>query len=63
VDEFPNDPAKEVARERESAATDPLSELRAIGELFGVSMEDICVELLIILDRKFPAPAFEFSAN
>jgi hypothetical protein len=63
VDELPNDPAKKVAKKREGSATDPLSELRAIGESFGFSLEDICAALLIILDRKFPPPAFEFSAN
>lgn len=43
--EFSKDPAKEVANKRKSASTDPLSELRAIGETFCVSLEDICAAL------------------
>jgi hypothetical protein len=63
VDEFLNEPVKEVAKKRETAATNLLSELRAIGESFDVSLEDICAALLTILDRKFPPPTFEFSVN
>jgi hypothetical protein len=63
VDECSNDPAEEAANHQESIVPDPFSEFRAIGESFGIPLEDICATLLAILDRKFPPPAFEFSAN
>jgi hypothetical protein len=63
VNEYSSDPAKEAANRPESGAPDPFSEFRAIGESFGIPLEDICAAVLAILDRKFPPPAFEFSAN
>jgi hypothetical protein len=63
VDECSNNPAEEAASHQESTAPDPFSEFQAIGESFGIPLEDICAALLAILDRKFPPPAFEFSAN
>ena len=61
--EYSNDPAKDAANHEERSAPDPLREFRAIGEAFGIPLEDICATVLVILDRKFPPPAFEFSAN
>jgi hypothetical protein len=63
VGEYSNDPAKEGANHEEGSAPDLFREFRAIGESFGIPLEDICATVLVILDRKFPPPAFEFSAN
>jgi hypothetical protein len=63
VDQCSNDPAKEAANHQTSGAPDPFSDFSAIGESFGIPLEDICATLLVILDRKFPPPAFEFSVN
>jgi len=63
VGEYSNDPGKEPANHEERSAPDPFGEFRAIGESFGIPLEDICATVLAILDRKFPPPAFEFSAN
>jgi hypothetical protein len=63
VDECSNVPANEAANHQASDAPDAFSDFRAIGESFGIPLEDICATLLVILDRKFPPPAFEFSVN
>jgi hypothetical protein len=40
-----------------------LAELRVISEVFNLSMEEVCVEVLKLIDRKFPLPQCRASRN
>jgi len=40
-----------------------LAELRVISEVFNLSMEEVCIEVLKLIDRKFPLPRCRASRN
>jgi hypothetical protein len=40
-----------------------LAELRVIGEVFNLSIEEVCIEVLKLIDRKFPLPRCRASRN
>jgi hypothetical protein len=40
-----------------------LAELRVISEVFNLSIEEVCIEVLKLIDRKFPLPRCRASPN
>jgi hypothetical protein len=40
-----------------------LAELRVISEVFNLSIEEVCIEVLKLIDRKFPLPRCRASRN
>ena len=46
-----------------AATPDQLAELRAISEVFEISMDEVCSEVLKLINAKFPVPEFDFSNN
>ena len=44
-----------------AATPDQLAELRAISEVFEISMDEVCIEVLRLINAKFPMPDFAFS--
>ena len=46
-----------------AATPDQLAELRAISEVFEISMDEVCIEVLKLINAKFPMPDFAFSNN
>jgi hypothetical protein len=46
-----------------AATPDQLAELRAISEVFEISMDEVCGEVLKLINAKFPVPDFDFSNN
>jgi hypothetical protein len=40
-----------------------LAELKAISEVFNISMSEVCGEVLKLINAKFPLPEFVFSKN
>jgi hypothetical protein len=40
-----------------------LAELCVISEVFNLSMEEVCIEVLKVIDRKFPLPQCPASRN
>lgn len=40
-----------------------LAELRVISEVFNLSMEQVCIEVLKLIDRRFPMPRCRASRN
>jgi hypothetical protein len=46
-----------------AATPDQLAELRAISEVFEISMDEVCSEVLKLINAKFPMPDFSFSNN
>jgi hypothetical protein len=46
-----------------AATPDQLAELRAISEVFDISMDEVCSEVLKLINAKFPIPSFVFSTN
>jgi hypothetical protein len=44
-----------------AATPDQLAELRAISEVFDISMDEVCSEVLKLINAKFPMPNFVFS--
>ena len=46
-----------------AATPDQLAELRAISEVFDISMAEVCVEVLKLINAKFPMPDYAFSNN
>jgi hypothetical protein len=44
-----------------AATPDQLAELRAISEVFDISMDEVCTEVLKLINAKFPMPDFAFS--
>jgi hypothetical protein len=40
-----------------------LAELRVISDVFNLSMEEVCIEVLKLIDRKFPLPRCRASRN
>ena len=46
-----------------AATPDQLAELRAISEVFEISMDEVCGEVLKLINAKFPVPDFAFSNN
>jgi hypothetical protein len=40
-----------------------LAELRVISEVFELSMEEVCIEVLKLIDRRFPLPRYRASRN
>jgi isopenicillin N synthase-like dioxygenase len=44
-----------------AATPDQLAELRAISEVFEISMDEVCIEVLKLINAKFPMPDFAFS--
>ena len=46
-----------------AATPGQLAELKAISEVFNISMNEVCSEVLKLIDAKFPLPEFVFSKN
>ena len=46
-----------------AATPNQLAELKAISEVFDISMEDVCTEVLKLINSKFPVPEIVFSRN
>ncbi len=46
-----------------AATPDQLAELRAISEVFDISMDEVCTEVLKLINVKFPLSDFAFSTN
>src|ERR1700693_6353650 len=46
-----------------AATPDQLAELRAISEVFDISMDEVCTEVLKLINAKFPISNFVFSTN
>ena len=46
-----------------AATPDQLAELRAISEVFDISMDEVCSEVLKLINAKFPLSDFAFSTN
>jgi chemotaxis protein CheY-P-specific phosphatase CheC len=46
-----------------AATADQLAELRAISEVFDISMDEVCTEVLKLINAKFPISDFAFSNN
>jgi hypothetical protein len=46
-----------------AATPDQLAELRAISEVFDISMDEVCTEVLKLINAKFPMPDFFFSKS
>ena len=46
-----------------AATPDQLAELRAISEVFDISMDEVCTEVLKLINAKFPVSNFVFSTN
>ena len=46
-----------------AATPDQLAELRAISEVFDISMDEVCSEVLKLINVKFPLSGFAFSTN
>jgi hypothetical protein len=46
-----------------AATPDQLAELRAISEVFDISMDEVCTEVLKLINAKFPLSSFVFSNN
>jgi hypothetical protein len=44
-----------------AATPDQLAELRAISEVFDISMDEVCTEVLKLINAKFPVSNFVFS--
>jgi hypothetical protein len=44
-----------------AATPDQLAELHAISEVFDISMDEVCTEVLKLINAKFPMPSFAFS--
>jgi hypothetical protein len=46
-----------------AATPGQLAELKAISEVFNISMNEVCCEVLKLINAKFPLPDFVFSKN
>ena len=46
-----------------AATPSQLAELKAISEVFNISMDEVCGEVLKLINAKFPLPEFVFSKN
>jgi hypothetical protein len=46
-----------------AATPTQLAELKAISEVFNISMNEVCGEVLKLINAKFPLPEFVFSKN
>jgi hypothetical protein len=46
-----------------AATPTQLAELKAISEVFNISMNEVCGEVLKLINAKFPLPDFVFSKN
>ena len=46
-----------------AATPDQLAELRVISEVFDISMDEVCTEVLKLISAKFPLSNFVFSNN
>ena len=46
-----------------AATPDQLAEMRAISEVFEISLDEVCSEVLKLINAKFPLPDFDFSNN
>jgi isopenicillin N synthase-like dioxygenase len=46
-----------------AATPDQLAELRAISEVFDISMDEVCTEVLKLINAKFPLSNVAFSTN
>jgi hypothetical protein len=46
-----------------AATPSQLAELKAISEVFNISMDEVCGEVLKLINAKFPLPGFVFSKN
>jgi hypothetical protein len=46
-----------------AATPDQLAELRAISEVFDISMDEVCTEVLKLINAKFPLSNCVFSNN
>ena len=46
-----------------AATPNQLAELKAISEVFGISMHEVCTEVLKLINSKFPVPEIVFSKN
>ena len=55
---YSNQQLKEVLL---AATPDQLAELHAISEVFDISMDEVCTEVLKLINAKFPMPNFSFS--
>lgn len=40
-----------------------LAEVRSISETFDIPMDEVCVEILKLINTRFPMPEFVFSRN
>jgi hypothetical protein len=46
-----------------AATPNQLAELKAISEVFNISMHEVCGEVLKLINAKFPLPEIVFSKN
>jgi hypothetical protein len=46
-----------------AATPNQLAELKAISEVFNISMHEVCGEVLKLINAKFPLPDIVFSNN
>ena len=46
-----------------AATPNQLAELKAISEVFNISMHEVCNEVLKLINAKFPLPEIVFSNN
>ncbi|MBV9673113.1 MAG: hypothetical protein JO076_09865 [Verrucomicrobia bacterium] len=45
------------------ATPEQVAELRAISEVFNIPLDEVCAELLTLIDTHYPMPKFQFSVN
>jgi hypothetical protein len=46
-----------------AATPNQLAELKAISEVFDISIDEVCSEVLKLINTKFPLPEIVFSKN
>jgi hypothetical protein len=54
---------QELQEVLQRATPTQLAELRVISDVFNLSMEEVCIEVLKLIDRKFPLPKCRASRN
>lgn len=45
------------------ATPEQVAELHAISEIFNITLDEVCAELLTLIDTHYPMPKFRFSVN